>query len=109
MGSMMIFIYFVDFIRSFLKRLGETQACEKTSGICSQSYNETLANFHPFLIRKAANIAMYALPQRDQLLTKVCSDVEKSIEALPEMLQFTNAVYDRIDTLYTVNDLHGLP
>ena len=52
---------------------------------------------------------MYALPQRDQLLTKVCSDIEKSIEALPEMLQITNVVYDRIDALYVVYDLHGLP
>lgn len=52
---------------------------------------------------------MYALPQRDQLLNKVCSDVQKSIEALPEMLKLTDTVYDRIDALYTVNDLHGLP
>lgn len=60
-------------------------------------------------MRKAANIAMYALPLRDQLLHKVCSDVEKSIEALPEMLQITNVVYDRIDALYIDFDLHGLP
>lgn len=102
-------LLFLDFIRCFLKRLGEIETHDKTSGVCSQSYNETLANFHPFLIRKAANIAMYTLPQRDQLLTKVCSDVEKSIEALPDMLQITNAVYDRIDALYAVNELHGLP
>jgi len=99
----------LDFIRNFLRRLGEVEPDEKTSTICSLSYNETLANFHPFLIRKSANIAMYALPQRDQLLNKVCSDVQKSIEALPEMLKFTDTVYDRIDALYTVNDLHGLP
>lgn len=52
---------------------------------------------------------MYALPNRDQLLNKVCSDIEASIKALPEMLQITNAVYDRIDALYTKNDLHSLP
>lgn len=102
--------YFVlDFIRCFLKRLGDLEAHDKTSGVCSQSYNETLANFHPFLIRKAANIAMYTLPYRDQLLNKVCSDVEKSIEALPDMLQITNAVYDRVDALYIEFDLHKLP
>jgi len=99
----------LDFIRNFLRRLGEVEPDEKTSTACSLSYNETLANFHPFLIRKSANIAMYALPQRDQLLNKVCSDVQKSIEALPEMLKLTDTVYDRIDALYTVNDLHGLP
>lgn len=99
----------LDFIRSFLQKLGDLSPVDKTSTACAQSYNETLANFHPFLIRKAANIAMYALPNRDQLLNKVCADVEASIKALPEMLQVTNAVYDRIDALYTKNDLHGLP
>lgn len=100
---------FVDFIRSFLKNLGELEANDKTSTVCSQSYNETLATFHPFLIRKAANIAMYALPSRDHLLNKVCSDIEASIKALPEMLTITNVVYDRINSLYTEFNLHGLP
>lgn len=92
-----------------MKRLGDLKPEDKTSSVCSLSYNETLANFHPFLIRKAASLAMYALPLRDQLLNKVCSDVQKSIEALPEMLQVTNAVYDRVNALYTEFDLHGLP
>lgn len=107
--TMTVEIIYADFIRNFLQKLGEIEAEDKTSSVCAQSYNETLANFHPFLIRKAANIAMYALPNRDQLLNKVCADVEASIKALPEMLQVTNAVYDRIDALYTKNDLHGLP
>jgi hypothetical protein len=122
-------LHSTDFIRDFLKRLGEIEACDKTSHICSQSYNQTLANFHPFLIRKAAGLAMYALPSkplnyrkkfiilsqnfqltaRDQLFEKVCSDIPKSIEALPEMLRITDLVYKRIDQLYTIHNLHGLP
>lgn len=98
-----------DFIRSLLRKLGEIEADDKTSTVCSQSYNETLANFHPFLIRKAASLAMYAMPTRDQLLNKVCSDVQRSIEALPEMLQVTDTVYDRVEALYTQFDFHGLP
>lgn len=92
-----------------MKRLGELEAGDKTDTVCHQSYNETLSNFHPFLIRKAAGIAMYAMPHRNDLLHKVCSDVEASIAALPEMLQITNVVYDRIHSLYTSYDLHGLP
>jgi Glycolipid transfer protein (GLTP) len=68
-----------------------------------------LANYHPFLIRKAAGIAMYALPTRDHLLQKVCFDISESIKALPEMLQVTNVVYDRIEALYTEFNLHELP
>lgn len=56
--------HFSDFLRVFMKRLSELQGCDKTSTVCSSSYNDTLANFHPFLIRKAAGFAMYALPSK---------------------------------------------
>lgn len=47
-----------------MKRLSEIEGCDNTSSVCSSSYNDTLANFHPFLIRKAAGLAMYALPSK---------------------------------------------
>lgn len=49
------------------------------------------------------------LPTRDDLLTKVCKDVKSSIEALPEMLKYTDLVYERIQVLYKNNDLLALP
>jgi hypothetical protein len=103
------FLLFADFIRSFLQKLGDLEANDKTSTVCSQSYNDTLANFHPFLIRKAANLAMYALPTRDNLLQKVCCDVESSIKQLPYMLEISNEIYDRVEALYTEFNLHNLP
>lgn len=100
----------LDFIYVFLKRLGElTEGDAKTNGICQTSYNETLAQFHPWLIRKGAIVAMYALPTRDQLLEKVCLDAKVAIALLPEMLAVGRQVYDRTQALYTKFDLHGLP
>lgn len=52
---------------------------------------------------------MYALPNRDQLLKKVCQDAEKAVEVLPTMLNVTKMVYDRTENMYTSFDLHGLP
>ncbi|XP_035914203.1 LOW QUALITY PROTEIN: ceramide-1-phosphate transfer protein [Anopheles stephensi] len=99
----------LDFIQEFLKRLGELEGDEKTNGVCQAAYNDTLAQFHPWLIRKGANVAMYALPTRDQLLAKVCADGAIAIKLLPEMLSVTRKVYDRTQELYTKYDLHGLP
>uniref|UniRef100_A0A2M4AN85 Glycolipid transfer protein domain-containing protein n=1 Tax=Anopheles triannulatus TaxID=58253 RepID=A0A2M4AN85_9DIPT len=99
----------LDFIQEFLKRIGELEADGKTNGVCQAAYNDTLAQFHPWIIRKGANVAMYALPTRDQLLEKVCLDVAVAIELLPEMLAVTRKVYDRTQDLYTKYDLHGLP
>ncbi|XP_055625938.1 ceramide-1-phosphate transfer protein [Toxorhynchites rutilus septentrionalis] len=100
----------LDFIYVFLKRMGELDAPDaNTNGICQSAYNETLAQFHPWLIRKGANVAMYALPARDQLLDRVCVDTSEAISLLPSMLVATRKVYDRTQELYTKFDLHGLP
>lgn len=99
----------LDFTRDFLRKLAELNPDDKTSDACKVSYQNTLSPYHPFLIRQGANLAMYALPTRDVLLTKVCKDVSSSIKALPEMLQFTDIVYDRIQALYKLNDLLALP
>lgn len=100
----------LDFTRDFLRRMSELKPDEKTSEACKISYQETLAPYHTFLIRKGAQLAMsMGLPTRDDLLTKVCKDVEKSIELLPEMLKHTDEVYGRIQILYEKNDLLSLP
>lgn len=99
----------LDFTRNFLRKLEELGPDDKTNDACKVSYQETLAPYHPFLIRKGANLAMYALPTRDVLLKKVCKDVGESVKALPEMLKYTDEVYDRIQVLYESNDLLALP
>lgn len=52
---------------------------------------------------------MYALPNREQLLKKVCQDADKAVEVLPSMLSVTKLVFDRTEKMYTDFDLHGLP
>lgn len=101
---------FADFIYLFLKRLGELEtATANTCAVCQSAYNETLAQYHPWLIRKGAVMAMYAMPNRDHLLEKVCLDASTAIKLLPEMLSVARQVYDRTQALYTKYDLHGLP
>lgn len=100
----------LDFIYLFLKRLGELETANaNTCAVCQSAYNETLAQFHPWLIRKGAVMAMYAMPNRDHLLEKVCLDASTAIKLLPEMLTVARQVYDRTQSLYTKYDLHGLP
>lgn len=61
----------VDFIRQFLKRVGELEPHEHTNSVGQEVYNNTLARYHPWLIRKGAIIAMYVLPTREALLQRV--------------------------------------
>lgn len=100
----------LDFIRQFLKRVGELEPHENTNSIGQEVYNNTLAKYHPWLIRKGAIIAMYVLPTREVLLQRVCGkNVQVALDALPSMLDLTNEVYDRTERYYRDNDLLGLP
>ncbi|XP_068620487.1 ceramide-1-phosphate transfer protein [Battus philenor] len=102
----------LDFIRLFLKRLSEADDGVNTCTTCQCSYNETLAEFHPWYIRKAATLAMHALPTRPDLLKKIFGSEEKLTEALvvlPQTLQSCDEVYRRVEQLYTDFDFHGLP
>lgn len=82
---------------------------EKCHSICQVAYNETLAQHHPWFIRKGAMVAMYAMPTREQLLNRVCADVERAISILPDVLGISKVVFDRTEQLYTEFDLHTLP
>lgn len=61
----------LDFIRVFLRSLGELQHSDRTSYVCQQAYDQTLAQYHPWLIKKGARMAMYTMPNREQLLKRV--------------------------------------
>lgn len=100
----------LDFIREFLRQLGELSDSEKTSACCQDAYNKTLAKHHPWVIRKAAVVAMYTMPTRELLFKKVCgANVQRNIDILPKMLEVTADVFDRTHSLYDLHQLHALP
>lgn len=51
--------------------MGELSDSEKTSTCCQNAYNKTLAKHHPWVIKKAAVVAMYTMPTRENLFKKV--------------------------------------
>lgn len=100
----------LDFIREFLRQLSDLSDIEKTSSCCQDAYNKTLAKHHPWVIRKAAIVAMYTMPCRETLFKKVCGeDVQRNIDVLPKMLEVTADVFDRTNTVYDTYQLHTLP
>lgn len=100
----------LDFIKEFLRQLNELSDEEKTSSCCQDAYNKTLAKHHPWVIRKAAVVAMYTMPTRELLLKKVCgAHVQRNIDVLPKMLEVTADVFNRTHNLYEIHQLHALP
>lgn len=100
----------LDFIREFLRQLGELSDSDKTSNCCQDAYNKTLAKHHPWVVRKAAIVAMYTMPTRELLFKKVCgANVQRNVDVLPKMLEVTADVFNRTHNLYEIHQLHTLP
>ncbi|KAH8297350.1 hypothetical protein KR044_010567, partial [Drosophila immigrans] len=101
----------LEFVYEFLNRLQSVADDEKAHTVCKAAYNDTLAKHHPFLIRKGAQVAMYTIPTRGDLLRRVCNnvDVARALQLLPEMLQQMRSAYDRTNELYSLHELHNLP
>lgn len=100
----------LDFIREFLRQLGELSATDKTSSCCQNAYSKTLAKHHSWVIRKAAVVAMYTMPTREALFRKVSGDhVQHNVDMLPKMLEVTADVFNRMRTIYELHRLHELP
>lgn len=66
-----ICLMLLEFIREFLWQLNEISDTDKTSMCCQDAYNKTLAKHHPWVVRKAAIVAMYTMPTRELLFQKV--------------------------------------
>lgn len=128
----------LDFIRVFLLQLGDLTDLDKTGSCCQDAYNKTLAKHHPWVIRKAAIVAMYTMPTKETLFKKVkwinriilglqnrwyleyvislafdsqvCGEnVQRNIDVLPKMLEVTADVFNRTDRIYETYQLHALP
>lgn len=102
----------LSFTMTFMENLSESQGKEKASTIASTAYSNTLAKYHPWLIRKAASLAMYTLPSRGDMLVLVASgqpDEQEVQRMLKSCVLAIKSVYESVEALYTKYDLHGLP
>lgn len=100
------------FTMLFMRKLSEASEHDSSSAMAADAYNQSLANFHPWLIRKAAVWAMYTLPNVGDLRKKIAPSSVGQQETrglLKEVTEVIKSVYDITEELYTKHDLHGLP
>ncbi|XP_064643254.1 ceramide-1-phosphate transfer protein-like [Lineus longissimus] len=99
-----------EFFIIFMQRTADAQDDDKLSGLAGEAYKNTLAKYHAWMIRQAANLAMYALPTRKNLMSKIKKyDHDKAIEILREVIPAAQAVYDITQKLYEEKNILDLP
>ncbi|XP_042338456.1 ceramide-1-phosphate transfer protein-like, partial [Plectropomus leopardus] len=94
----------------FLERLRTSNEDSKTSLMCSESYNESLSQYHPWLIRKTAGMAFCVLPGRPAFFEVMnVGPPEKVVAMLGEALPLISEVYEITEELYAQQNLLDLP
>ncbi|CAN9515649.1 unnamed protein product [Ophioblennius macclurei] len=94
----------------FLERLRVSNEDGKTSVMCAEAYNESLAQHHPWVIRKAAGMAFCVLPGRPAFLEVMnVGPPEQVVSVLGEAVPLISEVYQITEELYAKHSLLDLP
>ena len=94
----------------FLERLRTSNEDTKTSIMCSESYNESLSQHHPWVVRKAAGVAFCVLPGRPAFFEVMnVGPPEQVVAKLGEAIPLISEVYQITEDLYTQQNMLDLP
>ncbi|NXV02325.1 CPTP protein, partial [Cettia cetti] len=82
----------------------------RTSVLCTDAYNASLAAHHPWVVRKAATLAFCALPSREAFLEIMnVGPPEEAVAMLGEAIPYIGDVYSITQELFERHKLLDLP
>lgn len=97
-------------LQLFLEGLRTGREDSRTSVICTDSYNASLATYHPWVVRKAATVAFCTLPSRNAFLEIMnVGTTEEAVTMLGEALPYICDVYGITQELFARHKLLDLP
>jgi len=104
----------LEYIVAFLEGVPTLEAQDKCVSLSQEAYKKTLLKFHPWVVQKAALLAMHMLPTKEGLIAKICDvddeeAIKKGTETLEKAVTAMKKVYDVTQELYKEKDLLALP
>ena len=103
----------LEFLILLFREMAKSSAdgAESFSALVGRCYGATLANHHPWVVRSGVYVALYAVPSRSSLVQRLDADgsEERIVSQLNAAVLAMQPVYDRLQTLYSDNDLLQLP
>lgn len=100
-------------LKLFLHKLAETPETGRLrspSDLCREAYQNTLSKHHTWFVRRAAELAFIALPERNFFFRLVCvHNQEELSRVLSRVVQAIGEVYDRTQNALEENDMLDLP
>jgi len=104
----------LEYIIGFLHKLEDIEDEGYCSVISREAYEATLMKYHPWVVQKAAKLAMGLLPTKKGLIAKVCPDgdeaaLKKAHEDFPKAVSAMRSVYEATQVFYKENNLLEIP
>ena len=105
----------LEFIVMFLKGVPGLALDDKCCPLAQDAYKKTLKKHHPWMVQKAALLAMHTLPLKKVLIEKISGNESGSVEykaaedMLPHGVEIMGEVYEKINEAYKQYDLLSLP
>ncbi|KAJ8347694.1 hypothetical protein SKAU_G00262830 [Synaphobranchus kaupii] len=101
-------------LQLFLKKLAEKPEAgmrlRSPSELCREAYQQTLAHHHTWLVRRAAELAFLAMPDRGFFIRLVCGqDQEEAASVLNRVVRAIGEVYQRTQGALEVHGMLKLP
>jgi len=104
----------LEYIVAFLDGIPALDDKDKCCSLSQEAYKKTLMRFHPWVVQKAALLAMHMLPTREGLIAIICEPtdeeaIKKSAETLEKAVLAMKKVYDVTQEVYKEKELLALP
>jgi len=104
----------LEYINAFLRGVPDLDTNDKCCQMSQEAYKKTLMKFHPWVVQKAALMAMNLLPTKNGLIQKLCDPddeeaIKKATIILKDSVEAMNKVYEVTQELYKEKDLLNLP
>lgn len=100
-------------LKLFLVKLAEMPVAGRLrspSDLCREAYQSTLAKHHTWFVRRAAELAFIAMPERSFFFRLVCVQEQEGLSAvLSRVAQAIQEVYDRTQKALEENGMLDLP
>ena len=105
----------LEYIIAFLKGVPDLEVDAKCCPLSQDAYKRTLMKYHPWVVQKAATLAMHMLPYKKGLLEKVCGkefgteEYKNAEEILPLGVKVMEEVYAKTNEIYVQYNILNLP
>jgi len=103
----------LEYISQFLLVLPGLETSDKCCPSSQNAYKKTLAKHHPWVVQKAALMAMHMLPTKEGLIHKFCGESEeeylKAASTMVKAVDKMNLVYERTQEIYQQHNILDLP